>query len=163
MCAERADLKIVSDFSYDNQIDSRYTAIGENISPPIKLENLDDQAETLAVVVNDVDAEVERSSHWLIWNIPAVIDNIQENIPLNVKKVPELDGAYQGKNDFGDIGYRGPALPSSTFEKPHKYRLIVYVLDQALELEPGANKKELLEALEDNIIQKGFISGTYQP
>lgn len=163
MCAERADLKIVSDFSYDNQIDSRYTAIGENISPPIKLENLDDQAETLAVVVNDVDAEVERSSHWLIWNIPAVIDNIQENIPLNVKKVPELDGAYQGKNDFGDIGYRGPALPSSTFEKPHKYRLIVYVLDQALELEPGANKNEFLEALEDNIIQKGFISGTYQP
>lgn len=163
MCAERADLKIFSDFSYDNQVDSRYTAIGENVSPPLRIENLDDDAETLAIVLNDSDAAVERTTHWLIWNIPAVIDNIQENIPLNMKKVPELDGAYQGKNDFGDIGYRGPALPSSNFQKPHNYRLIVYALDQALELEPGASEKELLEAMEDHIIQKGFISGNYQP
>ena len=163
MCAEKADLKIVSDFSYDNQVDSRYTSIGENISPPLRIENLDDDAETLAFVLNDADAAVERTTHWLIWNIPAVIDNIQENIPLNMKKVPELDGAYQGKNDFGDIGYRGPALPSSTFQKPHNYRLIVYALDQALELEPGANEKELLKAMEDSIVQKGFVSGSYQP
>ena len=163
MVTEKADLKIVSDFSYDNQVDGRYTAIGENVSPPLKIENLNDDAETLAIVLNDADAEVERTTHWLIWNIPAVIDNIQGNIPIDVKKVPELDGAYQGKNDFGDIGYRGPALPSSTFEKPHTYRLIVYALDKALELEPGANEKELLKAMEDSIIQKGFISGTYQP
>ncbi|MEC9489626.1 MAG: YbhB/YbcL family Raf kinase inhibitor-like protein [Halanaerobiales bacterium] len=163
MCAERADLKIISDFSYDKQVDSRYTSIGENVSPPLRLEDLDDEAETLAIILTDDDAEVERSTHWLIWNIPAVIDNIQENIPVNVKKVPELDGAYQGKNDFGDIGYTGPALPSSTFEKPHTYRLIVYALDQALELEPGATEKELLETMKDHIIQKGFMSGTYQP
>ncbi|TDO94671.1 hypothetical protein DFR79_10245 [Halanaerobium saccharolyticum] len=163
MCAERADLKIISDFSYDNQVDSRYTAIGENVSPPLRIEDLDDKAETLAIVLNDADAAVERTTHWLIWNIPAVIDNIQGNIPLDVRKVPELDGAYQGKNDFGDIGYRGPALPSSTFEKPHKYRLIVYALDQALELEPGATEKELLEAMKGHVIQKGFVSGTYQP
>ena len=163
MSAEKADLKIFSDFSYDNQLDSRYTAIGENVSPPLKIENMDHNAETLAIVFNDVDAQIERTTHWLIWNIPAVIDNIQENIPVNVKKLPELDGAYQGKNDFGDIGYRGPALASSTFEKPHNYRLIVYVLDKALELEPAAGEKELLEAMEGSIIQKGFISGEYQP
>lgn len=159
----RADLKIYSDFSYDGLIDSRYTAIGENMSPPLKIENLDDAAQTLAVVLNDADAPVERTTHWVIWNIPAVIDNIQGNIPVNVKKVPELNGAYQGKNDFGDIGYRGPALPSSSFEKPHTYRIIVYALDSEIDLEPGANEKELLKAIQGHIIQKGFISGTYQP
>ncbi len=160
---KRADLKIISDFSYDGQIESRYTAIGENTSPPLRIENLDSDAETIAIVLNDVDAPLERATHWLIWNIPAVIDNIQSGIPVNVKKVPELDGAYQGKNDFGDIGYRGPALASSSFDKAHKYRLIVYALDSALELEPGANKKELLKTMEDHIIQKGFISGSYMP
>jgi len=163
MCAERANLKIISDFSYDNQVEPRYTAIGENVSPPLRIENLDKDAETLAIVLNDADAEIERTTHWLIWNIPAVIDNIQGNIPMNLKKIPELDGAYQGKNDFGDIGYRGPALASSTFEKPHTYRLIVYALDQAIELEPGASEKELLETMEGKIIQKGFLSGDYQP
>jgi len=159
----RADLEIVSDFSYEGQVESRYTAIGENTSPPLKIENLDSEAETLAIILNDADAPVERASHWLIWNIPAVIDNIQENIPMDQKKVPELNGAYQGKNDFGDIGYRGPALPSSNFEKPHKYRLIVYALDTDLDLEPGAQERELLNAMEDHIVQKGFVSGTYEP
>ena len=159
----KADLEIVSDFSYDGQVESRYTAIGENTSPPLKIENLDPEAETIAIIVNDADAPVERASHWLIWNIPALIDNIQENIPMDVKKVPELNGAYQGKNDFGDIGYRGPALPSSTFEKPHTYRLIVYALDSELDLEPGAQERELLDAMEDHIIQKGFVSGSYEP
>ncbi len=159
----KADLEIVSDFSYDGQVESRYTAIGENTSPPLKIENLDPEAETIAIIVNDADAPVERASHWLIWNIPALIDNIQENIPMDVKKVPELNGAYQGKNDFGDIGYRGPALPSSTFEKPHTYRLIVYALDSELDLEPGAQERELLDAMEDHIIQKGFLSGSYEP
>ena len=159
----KADLEIVSDFSYDGQVESRYTAIGENTSPPLKIENLDPEAETIAIIVNDADAPVERASHWLIWNIPALIDNIQENIPMDVKKVPELNGAYQGKNDFGDIGYRGPALPSSNFEKPHTYRLIVYALDSELDLEPGAQERELLDAMEDHIIQKGFVSGSYEP
>ncbi len=159
----KADLEIVSDFSYDGQVESRYTAIGENTSPPLKIENLDPEAETIAIILNDADAPVERASHWLIWNIPALIDNIQENIPMDVKKVPELNGAYQGKNDFGDIGYRGPALPSSNFEKPHTYRLIVYALDSELDLEPGAQERELLDAMEDHIIQKGFVSGSYEP
>lgn len=158
----KADLKVTSEFKDNEEIPSRFTAIGQNISPPLSLANLNPDAETLSIVVADIDAPVELATHWLIWNIPAPIKEIQENISKDLKKVPELNGAYQGKNDFGDVGYTGPGLPSSTFEGDHTYHFVVYVLDKALELEPGATKKELLEAMEDHLIQKGVLRGTYK-
>ena len=38
--------------------------------------------------------------------------------------------ARQGKNDFGKIGYGGPAPPKG---KPHRYFFKVYALDTALD------------------------------
>ena len=63
------------------------------------------------------------------------------------------NGAKQGKNDFGKIGYGGPAPPKG---KPHRYFFKVYALDTALDLPPGATKaQQLMDAMKGHILAEG--------
>ena len=50
------------------------------------------------------------------------------------RRRPSRNGAKQGKNDFGNIGYGGPAPPKG---KPHRYFFKLYALDAAVDLLPG--------------------------
>jgi Raf kinase inhibitor-like YbhB/YbcL family protein len=49
------------------------------------------------------------------------------------------NGAKQGTNDMGTIGYVGPSPPSGT----HRYAFKIYALDTMLNLEPGATKQQV--------------------
>ncbi|MCF8001555.1 MAG: YbhB/YbcL family Raf kinase inhibitor-like protein [Halanaerobiales bacterium] len=151
------NLKIISDFESEGQIPEKYTADGEDISPPLKIDNIKERAETIAIVVDDPDAPMAGPfTHWLIWNIPASINNISKGIPAK-GEVKKLEAAIQGQNDFGEPGYRGPAPPGGT----HTYRFQVYTLDKKINLEAGANKEKLLEKMKDHILQKGLLRGKY--
>ncbi len=68
-------------------------------------------------------------------------------------------GAKQGKNDFDNIGYGGPAPPKG---KRHRYFFKVYALTKELDLASGATKAELVEAMKRNILAEGQLMGTYQ-
>lgn len=151
-----AKLKATSEFGKDEMIPARYTADGKNISPPLRISDVDPEALSLAIIVDDPDAPMSTFTHWLIWNIPPSTREIPEGIPVE-DKVDSLNGARQGKNDFGDIGYGGPAPPRGT----HNYKFKVYALDQMLDLEPGAGKEELLAEIEDKMLQKTILSGKY--
>ncbi|TDO95245.1 PBP family phospholipid-binding protein [Halanaerobium saccharolyticum] len=150
------DLVIKSAFEDGGFIPGEYTADGRDISPPLIIENIPAEAETLAVIVDDPDAPSGAFTHWLIWNIPAEINEISKNIERK-EEVKGLKGALQGKNDFNELGYRGPAPPSGV----HTYRFFVYALEDKLDLEAGADKETLLEAMEGHILQKGVLKGEY--
>jgi len=150
------DLVIKSAFEDGGFIPEEYTADGRDISPPLIFENVPAEAETLAVIVDDPDAPGGAFTHWLIWNIPADINEISKNIERK-GEVKGLKGALQGKNDFNELGYRGPAPPSGV----HTYRFFVYALEDKLDLEAGANKETLLEAMEGHILQKAVLNGEY--
>jgi Raf kinase inhibitor-like YbhB/YbcL family protein len=68
------------------------------------------------------------------------------------------NGAKQGKNDFGNIGYGGPAPPKG---KPHRYFFKLYALDMAVDLPPGATKTQLLDAMKGHIVAEGQLVGSY--
>jgi hypothetical protein len=53
-------------------------------------------------------------------------------------------GAKQGKNDFGNLGYGGPAPPKG---KAHRYFFKLYALGVALDLTLGATKAQLEDAM----------------
>lgn len=56
--------------------------------------------------------------------------------------------------------WRGPAPP-----KPgvvHQYHFIVYALDAPLDVQPGLNKTQLLEAMNCQIIGQGELVATYE-
>ena len=65
----------------------------------------------------------------------------------------------EGKNDFGEIGWGGPAPP----DKPHTYVFKAYVLDIELELKEGYSKQELEDAMKGHIIAEAKLTGTYAP
>ena len=52
-------------------------------------------------------------------------------------------------------------LRGLTRQKPHKYRFTVYALDAELDLPGGANKNDLLAAMDGHILAAGELSGEY--
>ncbi|MFO7815322.1 MAG: YbhB/YbcL family Raf kinase inhibitor-like protein [Halanaerobiales bacterium] len=152
------DLRITSNaFEQGDMIPSKYTKDGKDISPPLTIEGISAEGKSIAVVMDDPDAPVGTFTHWLIWNIPVKKNNIPEGVPQN-REVASLDRAMQGLNDFGEIGYRGPAPPSGV----HNYHFKVYILDQKLDLPYDVIKDELEDAIDKHMLQKAELVAKYQ-
>lgn len=78
--------------------------------------------------------------HWVAWNIASTTTEIKENsIPI---------GTIEGKTDFGEIGYGGPAPP----DKEHTYIFKLYALDTKLNLKEGSSKKDVEKSMQDHIL-----------
>lgn len=144
-------------FEDEESIPDQFTCEGKDISPPLSIEGVDPEAESLALIVDDPDAPIGIFIHWLVWNVPPEMTQIPPGIArTGVPK--ELEGAIQGENDFGELDYRGPCPPGSV---EHKYRFNLYALDQRLELKPGTGRQRLKEAMEGHIVEKTILRGTY--
>jgi phosphatidylethanolamine-binding protein (PEBP) family uncharacterized protein len=77
-------------FSQGGHIPKKYSCEGENINPPLEISNIPDEAQTLALIVEDPDAPSGIFYHWLVWNIPP-------NEPITEGYIPGI----MGKNSFG--------------------------------------------------------------
>lgn len=153
------ELIIKAAFDDNNFIPKRNTGFGEDISPELRLMNLDPAVVSIAIVMDDLDIPFTESlNHWLIWNIPPM-DIIPENIPHGAV-VKSLENAVQGVG-YGKNRYRGPKQPVF-IRNVHRYRFRVYTLDTTLDLEASARKAELMKAMEGHIIQQGDILGSYK-
>lgn len=142
-------------FKDKGRIPVQYTADGDDMSPPLRWEGKPEGVAEYAVICEDPDAPGGVFTHWVIYNIPAGYDHLDEG----VMQVSELDnGAMQGKNHFGKIGYGGPSPPKG---KPHHYIFTVYALDAKLDLPAEITKEELRKAMEGHIIAQGKLVGLY--
>lgn len=142
-------------FANGGRIPAKYTADGPDVSPPLSWEGAPESTRSFAVICDDPDAPRGTWVHWLIWNIPPEKTGLPEGVPPD----PELpDGSRQGTNDFGRIGYGGPAPPPG---KPHRYFFRVYALDTVLEVPPGARRPALEEAMRGHVLAYGELMGMY--
>lgn len=149
---------VVSSSAFDegDSIPEKYTGVGDDLSPPVTVESAPASAETLAILLDDPDAN--DYLHWLIWNIPAAVSAIPEGIP-QTETVDSLEGARQGTNDFGELGYRGPLPPKR--DGPHTYRFTVSAVDTTLELQAGAGRGKLESALEGHVLDTYQFTGEF--
>lgn len=151
-------LEITSSVFQDgDKIPEKYTCDGKDISPPLKISNVPSEAETLAIVVDDPDAPGGVFDHWVIWNIPIEKNEIPEAVPTE-RTVDSLNGAKQGQNGFGEIGYRGPCPPGGS---DHDYRFKAYAIEDDVDLDSGVLKEDLEREIEGRIIEKDSIVGVY--
>jgi len=142
-------------FEEGGMIPKKYTCDGANVSPPLAWDNVPEATKSLALISDDPDAPAGTWVHWVIYNLPPNLRELPENIPG--QKTLE-NGSLQGTNDFRKIGYGGPCPPSGT----HRYYFKLYALDTVLGCDPGMTKAELLKAMEDHLIARGQLLGTYK-
>ena len=95
-------------------IPPKYTSDGDNINPPLTIEEVPDGTKSMALIVDDPDAPHGTFTHWLVKNIPPKITNIQEN------SVPGIQIANSWKNEK----WGGPSPPSGT----HRYFFKLFAL-----------------------------------
>ena len=143
-------------FAEGQPIPDKYTCAGPNVSPPLTWSGAPAGTKSFALITDDPDAPMGTWVHWVIYNLPPATTSLAENAPQS----PELpNGAKQGVNDFGQIGYGGPCPPPG---KPHRYFFKIYALDATLDLKSGATTKEVLKAMDGHILAEGQLMGTFQ-
>jgi Raf kinase inhibitor-like YbhB/YbcL family protein len=136
-------------------INVKYTCDGLDISPPVEWSQAPEGTKTFALICDDPDAPMGTWVHWVVYNIPGTITKLAENVP----RVEVLEnGTKQGKNDFKRTGYGGPCPPGGA----HRYYFKVYALDEALEVDTGISKKELVACMEGHILAEGHLIGKYK-
>ena len=152
------NLLVKSDsFDRDGEIPEVYTGYGEDLSPSLNWPELNEKAVSIAVIMDDLDHPMGIFNHWLMWNMPANRTGIPEGVSRG-EVVQELDGAIQGKSEYGGKHYyRGPKPPMGS----HRYRFQVFVLDTMLSIPMDSMKRDLMIAMEDHILQYGSITGIY--
>ncbi len=141
-------------FENNGKIPAKYTCDGDDVSPPLRWEGRPDGTASYVLIVDDPDAPIGVFTHWVLYNIPADLNSLPENIP----KQKETKYGLQGRNDFGKIGYGGPCPPKG---KPHRYFFKLYALDIKLNLPPGASKREVGKKMEGHILAQAQIIGLY--
>jgi Raf kinase inhibitor-like YbhB/YbcL family protein len=142
-------------FAPGQPIPSKYTCDGENVSPPLHWSDPPHGTQSLALICDDPDAPAGTWVHWVLYNLLAKARALPEAVPANAD-LP--DGSRQGKNSGGRLGYSGPCPPSGT----HRYFFKLYALDTVLGLASGADKSQLLQAMQGHILAQTELMGTYK-
>jgi Raf kinase inhibitor-like YbhB/YbcL family protein len=141
-----------SAFEEGAPIPRKFTADGSNVSPPLEWVEAPADTVSFALICDDPDAPRGTWVHWVLFNIPAEKTGLPENV------APHSIGARAGKNDFGKLGYGGPAPPRG---KPHRYYFKLYALDRTLDLAEGATKQRVESAMKNHIQAEAQLMGTY--
>ncbi len=141
-------------FKDGDMMDSRFTCDGDNVSPNLRWSEVPEGTISLALVCDDPDAPGGTFTHWVLYNIPPLPSDLREGVPA-LKTLP--NNACQGVNSFGSAGYGGPCPPSGT----HRYVFTAYAVSRMLDLEPGASKKQVENAVQNRILGKAQLIGKY--
>jgi hypothetical protein len=142
-------------FADGRAIPVKYTCQGRDLSPPLKWEGAPPNTKSFALICDDPDAPAGTWVHWVLYNLPPGTASLAENTP---KTAALSNGAAQGVNSFGKIGYGGPCPPPGG---AHRYFFKLYALDTVLAPKGRVNKEELLAAMRDHILAEGQLMGTY--
>ena len=146
-----------SAFAHNGKIPSCYTCEGANVSPALAWRDLQPDAKSLALIVDDPDAPDPAAPqrvwvHWVLYNLPVAC----AGLPEDVRELPA--GTLDGLNDWKLTGYGGPCPPIGR----HRYFHKLYALDTVLSDLGCPDKKTLLQAMQGHILAEAQCIGTYQ-
>jgi Raf kinase inhibitor-like YbhB/YbcL family protein len=141
-------------FASGQPIPSQYTCQGKDVSPSLQWKDPPPDAQSFALISDDPDAPGGSWVHWVLYNLPAESHSLSEALP---PQADLLDGGQHGRNSWGRLGYGGPCPPSGT----HRYFFKLYALDTTLDLDAGADKGQVLRAMEGHILAEAELMGVY--
>jgi len=136
-----------SEFGNNSAIPLKFTCQGESVNPPLDIEQIPENTQSLALIVDDPDAPGGTFVHWVVYDLPV-------NRRIEQASVP----GTQGSNDGGGVSYVGPCPPSGT----HRYFFKIYALDTVLNLDEGISKSSLESAMRGHILAQAELVGLYK-
>ncbi|MDX2150874.1 MAG: YbhB/YbcL family Raf kinase inhibitor-like protein [Bryobacteraceae bacterium] len=147
-------MKITSEaFEDHGSIPAEYTCDGRRVNPPLSFEDVPRDAQSLVLIMDDIDASHMPDSiwnHWLLWNIAPET----KGIAAAVGTPPGVNGHSTG----GELEYQGPCPP----EGEHRYVFRLFALDRELHLDVEATRRpSLLKAMEGCILARAELTGRY--
>ena len=131
-----------TEFQDSEEIPNKFGYKFENEAPNISFNRPPPSTTTFALIMDDPDAMVAVGKVWVHW---LQYHNLTESLPV------------EGKTDFGEMKYGGPAPP----EGQHTYIFKGYALDTELDLKEGYSKQELEEAMKGHILAESKLTGTF--
>ena len=134
-----------SDFNEGNEIPKEFGYKFENKEPNLDFKNIPENTKSIALIMDDRDAMAAVGKIWVHW--------------LQYFDYPLKNLIVEGKTDFGEIGYGGPAPPNGR----HTYIFKAYALDFSPDLQEGYSKQELENAMKGHIIAEARLTGTFTP
>ena len=141
-------------FENGKVIPRKYGYKTENLSPPLQISEIPEGTKSLVLIMDDPDAMGAVGKvwvHWVLWNISSDTKEIHEN------SIPE--NSIEGKTDFDEIGYGGPAPP----DKEHTYIFKIYALNKILNLKKGSTKEEIEKSMKQHILDEVKLEGKFAP
>jgi Raf kinase inhibitor-like YbhB/YbcL family protein len=155
-----------SAFDHHGMVPESNSAYGENVSIDLTWADLPEGTQQLALICDDpkvveIGMMEQPFVHWVMYNIPASASGLPAGLPSDATLEMEgLEGAVNGLNGLRRPGYFGPRPPANG--QLHAYHFRVYALDDALNLEPGLGKAELLDAMNGHVLATGMLMGHYE-
>ena len=155
-----------SAFDHHGMVPESNSAYGENVSIDLTWADLPEGTQQLALICDDpkvveIGMMEQPFVHWVMYNIPASASGLPAGLPSDATLEMEgLEGAVNGLNGLRRPGYFGPRPPANG--QLHAYHFRVYAIDDALNLEPGLGKAELLDAMNGHVLATGMLMGHYE-
>ena len=134
-------------FGNQEMMPSKFTCDGQDMNPPLIIEDVPTGAKSLTLIVDDPDAPNKTWTHWVVYDMP-IIEQIEEN---------SVPGKEAG-NDFGQKEYGGPCPPSGT----HRYFFRLYALDTELNLQEAGPRDEVEDAMKGHVLEQAELVGLYE-
>jgi Raf kinase inhibitor-like YbhB/YbcL family protein len=136
-------------FYHEGIIPTKYTCDGDNISPPIAIDEPPARTVSFVIIMDDPDAPGAVWDHWILYNIPGNTTRIGEG--TDTAGVP-------GTNSWGHAEYSGPCPPQGE----HRYLFKVFALDTWLHVPTAMSKADILELMRGHILERTTLMGSYQ-
>lgn len=146
-------------FTANGAIPKRFTAEGEDVSPPLEWRGSPPGTRSFVLIVDDPDAPDPRAPqrtwvHWVLYDIPADTSTLA----ADARRLGLPPGTREGLNDWRRTGYGGPAPPTGR----HRYFHKLYALGVVLPDLEHPTKARLLNAMKGRVLAEAQLIGTYK-
>jgi Raf kinase inhibitor-like YbhB/YbcL family protein len=132
-----------------------HTCDGDDLSPALHWDEEPKGTVTFALIMEDPDAPNGTFTHWIVYNLPSNCHSLEKIIPIQ----NTLDnGAIQGRNDFGKIGYGGPCPPPG---EEHRYFFKIFALGRKLAPQSINNGQDFYAAIKGSVLGEAQYMGKY--
>jgi len=148
------------DFDEGEEIPKKFGYKHGNERPRLTLKpskELRSKITAMAIIMDDPDAMKAVGKVWVHY-LRYVNLGVAPGDP-SWKEYDENENDVEGLNDFGEIGYGGPAPPDGR----HTYIFKAYALDMELDLKEGYSIHGLEDAMKGHIIAEAKLTGTFAP